>query len=116
MEMEKGGRHCFRSVYLDACTVFVMSPPNEHTSEGGRDDRARGPVPCESIDPSSAQASAHSSPSGAGRWSSQTLLLRRKYVLWRCALVYERCYEPSLEAVGMGGDYPPARGPRRPFT
>jgi len=27
-----------------------MTPPNEHTSEGGRDDRARGPVPC-GIDP-----------------------------------------------------------------
>ena len=40
-----------------SCTVFVMTPPNEHTSEGGRDDR-RGPVPC-GIDPiqcSSAQA------------------------------------------------------------
>ena len=22
-----------------SCTVFVMTPPNEHTSEGGRDDR-----------------------------------------------------------------------------
>ena len=27
-----------------------MTPPNEHTSEGGRDDRSRGPVPC-GIDP-----------------------------------------------------------------
>ena len=28
------------SVHLDrSCTVFVMTPPNEHTSEGGRDDR-----------------------------------------------------------------------------
>ena len=36
----EGGRHCFGSVHLDAsCTVFVMTPPNEHTSEGGRDDR-----------------------------------------------------------------------------
>ena len=32
------------------CTVFVMTPPNEHTSEGGRDDRGvpyhAEPVPC----------------------------------------------------------------------
>ena len=31
-----------RKVFLQACTpitVFVMNPPNEHTSEGRRDDR-----------------------------------------------------------------------------
>ena len=36
-----------------ACTSILyrvcMTPPNEHTSEGGRDDR-RGPVPC-GVDP-----------------------------------------------------------------
>ena len=47
--------------------------------------------------------------------------LRRKYVLWRCALVCERlrsCWlikisllsleVRALEALGMGGDYPRA--------
>jgi len=31
-----------RKIFLQACTpitVFVMTPPNEHTSEGRRDDR-----------------------------------------------------------------------------
>ena len=48
------------------------------------------------------------------RWSvrgSQTLLLRRKYLVWRCALVYERLRcEPWMEALGMGGDYPVPTG------
>ena len=30
----KGGK-----LSRSSCTVFVMTPPNEHTSEGGRDDR-----------------------------------------------------------------------------
>ena len=42
---------------------------------------------------------------------SQTLLLTRKYVLWRFALVCERLWcgpGAALEALGMGGDYPRA--------
>ena len=45
----RGGTTLLRQRAPRSCTVFVMTPPNEHTSEGGRDDR-RGPVPC-GIDP-----------------------------------------------------------------
>ena len=54
----RGGTTLPRQRAPRSCTVFVMTPPDEHTSEGGRDDR-RGPVPC-GIDPikcSSAQVS-----------------------------------------------------------
>ena len=38
------------------------------------------------------------------------LLLRRKYVVWRCALVYERLIEVRAlwRPWGWGGDYPQA--------
>ena len=52
-----------------SCTVFVMTPPNEHTSEGGRDDRGV-PYHAEST-LSSAQVLKHSLVTFAGRaWLS----------------------------------------------
>ena len=35
----RGGTTLLRQRAPRSCTVFVMTPPNEHTSEGGRDDR-----------------------------------------------------------------------------
>ena len=35
----RGGTTLPRQRAPRSCTVFVMTPPNEHTSEGGRDDR-----------------------------------------------------------------------------
>ena len=35
----RGGTTLLRQREPRSCTVFVMTPPNEHTSEGGRDDR-----------------------------------------------------------------------------
>ena len=35
----RGGTILPRQRAPRSCTVFVMTPPNEHTSEGGRDDR-----------------------------------------------------------------------------
>ena len=35
----RGGTTLLRQRAPRSCTVFVMTPPDEHTSEGGRDDR-----------------------------------------------------------------------------
>ena len=35
----RGGTALLRQRAPRSCTVFVMPPPNEHSSEGGRDDR-----------------------------------------------------------------------------
>jgi len=35
----RGGTTLLQQRAPRSCTVFVMTPPNEHTSEGGRDDR-----------------------------------------------------------------------------
>ena len=35
----RGGTTLLLQRAPQSCTVFVMTPPNEHTSEGGRDDR-----------------------------------------------------------------------------
>ena len=35
----RGGTTLLRQRAPRSCTVFVMTPPNEHPSEGGRDDR-----------------------------------------------------------------------------
>ena len=50
---------------------------------------------------------------GDSRWHVHrgmftALLLRRKYLLWRCALACERLRCEPWEALGMGGDYPRA--------
>jgi len=42
-----------------------------------------------------------------------SLVMRRKYVLWRCALVYERLRCEPWRPWGWGET---TRGPRRPFT
>ena len=116
--MEKGGRHCFRSVYLDACTVFVMTPPtNEHTKRGEGETIERGvPYHANRPYPVLNQASAHSSPSGAGRWSSQTLLLRRKHVMALSALVYMYMYERLRCERALAGGFhsTPLASPRFP--
>ena len=44
----RGGTTLLRQRAPRSCTVFVMTPPNELTSEGGRDDRG---VPCSRYPP-----------------------------------------------------------------
>ena len=45
----------------------------------------------------------------ASKWQAFTaLLLRRKYVLWRCALGLCEVEVRALEALGMGGGLPAA--------
>ena len=46
----RGGTILLQQRAPRSCTVFVMTPPNEHTSEGGRDDRGV-PYHAECIDP-----------------------------------------------------------------